>query len=453
MTREIRDSKGGMDRHILRMTLPTVLSNIVVPLLALCDTAVAGHMPGEIFLAGVALSSLMVSTAYWLFSFLRAGTSGITATAFGSADRLAMGYALARSLSLALLLGLLIIAVHDPLCDLLLWAMGASPDVTELAARYFSICIFGAVPMMILTAVSGWLIGMQSTAMAMVVNVSVCIVNVVLTLSFVYLADMGFDGIACGTLVSQWFVLIPAAFILARICRAHDIRFVFSRRQFFLAREWKRLFGVNSNLFFRSACMIAATMILYAYGARLGDVVICANAVINQLFLFFSYFMDGFAFTGEALVGRFSGADDRSALALAIRRLLFWTLVMTLTFVAVYAVGLHTFASLLSESEAVVASVESCFLWVLAIPAAGAVAFIFDGFYVGLTRTRPMLLSTAAGLAVFVALLFAGEHTQWMLWLSFVAYLAVRSIVLVALFPFNSLGLTSRLKHKNQNLI
>lgn len=435
MTREKIETKREMDRQIIRMTVPTVLSNIVVPLLAICDTAVAGHMPGEMHLAGVSLGSMMVTTAYWLFSFLRAGTSGITAMAFGAEDRNGMAYALARSLALGVLLGVLIFAVHDPLKNLLLHLLGASPEVTALAGRYFSIAIFGAVPMMIITSVSGWLVGMQSTAMAMLVNVSVCILNVAITLLLVYGADMGFDGIACGTMAAQWMILVPTVFIVVRLCRHHDIKFKIRFQEFINAREWKRLFDVNSNLFFRSACMIAATMILYACGARLGDVVICANAVINQLFLFFSYFMDGFAFTGEALVGRYSGARNEQSLSLAIRRLLWWTVVMTVTFVAIYGLQLHTIASLLSESAAVVASVDHCYLWAVCIPIAGAAAFIFDGFYIGLTLTRPMLLSTVAGFIAFVVVLYFGEHSQWMLWMAFTCYLAVRSAVLIKLFP------------------
>ena len=318
MTRQIRYGIGAFDREILRMTLPTVLSNISVLLLGLCDTAVAGHMPHEMYLASVAIGSVMVTTSYWLFSFLRAGTSGLTATAYGSGDKEAMSGVLLRSLSLGVLLGILLLAIQSPLRDALLAVMGASSDVTALSSRYFSICIWGAVPMMVLTAISGWLIGMQSTDKAMMVNIGLSVLNVCATLLSVYGLGLGFDGIPVGTLVAQWLVLVPAVWIVVRLARRHGLSFSGGKKTFFVWSGWRRLFGVNSNLFFRSACMIAATMILYAYGARLGDVVTGANAVINQLFLFFSYFMDGFAFTGEAMVGRFSGAGDHRSLIIAV---------------------------------------------------------------------------------------------------------------------------------------
>ncbi|MDE5585483.1 MAG: MATE family efflux transporter, partial [Muribaculaceae bacterium] len=191
--------KRTINRKIVRMTVPTVLSNISVPLLGLCDTAVAGHMPGEKYLAGIAIGSVMITTMYWLFSFLRAGTSGITATYFGAANKEGMGLSMRNSLTIAVAIGLLITAFHAPMLGLLQKVMGASPEVTELSGRYFSICIMGAVPMMVLTALTGWMIGMQSTAKAMAVNIGMSVLNVIATLTLVYGFKMGFEGIAWGT--------------------------------------------------------------------------------------------------------------------------------------------------------------------------------------------------------------------------------------------------------------
>ncbi len=417
------------------MTVPTVLSNISVPLLGLCDTAVAGHMDGEQYLAGIAIGSVMITTMYWLFSFLRAGTSGITATYYGAGDKEGLGLSMRNSLTLALAIGLLLTSFHAPMLRLLQKVMGASPEVTELSGRYFSICIMGAVPMMVLTALTGWMIGMQSTAKAMAVNIGMSLLNVATTLILVYGFGLGFEGIAWGTLVAQWLILVPAWWLVVRLCRKHDVS-VYPDKRIILDRQgWKKMFGVNSNLFFRSACLIALTMMLYAYSARLGDVEVSSNAVINQLFLFFSYFMDGFAFTGEALIGRYSGAHDSHMLQVAIRALLKWTAFITLIFVAAYSLALPYIVSLLSDSEAVAKCVEECRIWVSVLPLAGASAFIYDGFYIGLTRTRPMLISTVCGVMLFACLIYTVSHTQWMLWMSFTSYLALRSLLLVTLFP------------------
>lgn len=436
MGKEITQKEPRIDRIIVRLTVPTVLSNISVPLLGLCDTAVAGHMPEERFLAAIAIGSVMMSTVYWLFGFLRGGTSGITATAYGAKNSEWMGNSLLRSSLLAVGIGVLLIFVHVPVMRLLLDVIGASEGVTELAARYFSICIYGAVPMMVLTALSGWFVGMQATDRAMWVNIGVALLNVVFTLSYVYALNLGFEGIAFGTLTAQWIIVLPAIVLANKLCKKHDIRLRISTQLFSDTQAWKNIFNVNSNLFLRSACLIVATMLLYAFSARLGDIETGANAVINQLFLFFSYFMDGFAFTGEALVGRFNGASDRSNLVKSVRALLKWTLWITVIFVMIYLTALREIVGLLSDSVQVARCVMDCRLWVVLIPVAGAAAFIYDGFYIGLTKTRPMLVSTLFGVGLFVGLLPLIPHTQWMLWMAFTSYLAFRSLILIVLFPY-----------------
>ncbi|MCM1489933.1 MAG: MATE family efflux transporter [Muribaculum sp.] len=435
MNNEEITKKTNLDRTILRLTVPTVLSNISVPLLGLCDTAVAGHMGEEKYLAAIAIGSVMMSMVYWLFGFLRGGTSGLTATAFGSGNSDCMGSSLLRSSFLGLVIGVILLLLHVPILNLLLRAMGATAGTSALAAEYFNICIWGAVPMMLLTAMSGWFVGMQSTDRAMWVNIGVSLLNVVFTLSYVYLFGWGFKGIALGTLTAQWVIIVPAIVMAFRLCRKHGVVLRFNRDVFADAEDWKRMFSVNSNLFFRSACLIAVTMVLYACSARMGDVVTGANAVIQQLFMFFSYFMDGFAYTGEALIGRYHGADDKRMLTLSVRKLIKWGCVVTVIFVAIYAVGLKEIVSLLSDSSAVIASVLDCRLWVLLIPVAGAAAFVYDGFYIGLTKTRPMLYSTLGGMLLFVGLLLIVEDTQWLLWMSFTCYLALRSLILILLFP------------------
>ncbi|MDE6559987.1 MAG: MATE family efflux transporter [Muribaculaceae bacterium] len=435
MISEKTGKKESINRKIVRMTVPTVVSNISVPLLGLCDTAVAGHMGEERYLAGMAIGSVMVTTMYWLFGFLRAGTSGLTATHYGANYKEGMGVSLRNSMTLAIGIGMLLMAIHSPMLGILQRLMGASPETTELSGVYFSICIKGAVPMMVLTALTGWFIGMQSTATAMAVNIGMSLLNVVATLTLVYGFGLGYEGIAIGTVTSQWIILIPALWLAWRLCKKNDIS-IETNRIFLDSKEWKHMLDVNSNLFFRSACLIALTVMLYAYSARLGDVEVSSNAVINQLFLFFSYFMDGFAFTGEALTGRYVGAGDTAMLKKSITALLKWTFGITLLFAIFYSLALTPIVRLLSDSEAVAISVGECRVWVALLPVAGALAFIYDGFYIGLTKTRPMLVSTLCGVSLFAILIFTLSHTQWMLWMAFTCYLGLRSGILVSLFPY-----------------
>ncbi|MDE5794357.1 MAG: MATE family efflux transporter [Muribaculaceae bacterium] len=438
MNREKTSVEESLNRKIVRMTVPTIVSNISVPLLGICDTAVAGHMGEERYLAGMAIGSVMVTTMYWLFSFLRAGTSGLTATHYGAGNKEGMKISLRNSMSVAIVIGILLMAIHSHILVLLQKLMGATPEATELSGEYFSVCIQGAVPMMLLTALSGWFIGMQSTATAMAVNIGMSVLNVIATLTLVYGFGMGYKGIAIGTVTSQWLILIPALWFAWRMCKKNGIS-IATNRIFLDSKEWKQMLNVNSNLFFRSACLIALTMMLYAYSARLGDVEVSSNAVINQLFLFFSYFMDGFAFTGEALIGRYNGSNDYTMLKNSMKALLKWTVGVTAVFVGVYSIALSPIVRLLSDSEAVAYSVGECSLWVSLLPVAGAMAFIYDGFYIGLTKTRPMLISTLCGVGLFAILIHTLSHTQWMLWMSFTCYLGLRSCVLMLMYPYNKM--------------
>ena len=184
-------------------------------------------------------------------------------------------------------------------------------------------------------------------------------------------------------------------------------------------------------------------MIIYAYSARIVDVEVSSNAVINQMFLFFSYFMDGFAFTGEALVGKYCGSGDVLMLRMSIAALLRWTAGITIVFILAYGAGLSLIVKLLSDSEAVWRSTMECRVWVMALPLAGGFAFIYDGFYIGLTRTRPMLISTVCGVALFALLLHVSIHSQWMLWMAFACYLALRSGLLICMFKVKDQRLES----------
>ena len=204
MKREKTGVNKSLNRKIVQMTVPTVISNISVPLLGICDTAVAGHMGEERYLAGLAIGSVMITTMYWLFGFLRAGTSGLTATHYGARDKEGMAASLRNSMVVAIVIGLFLMSIHSPILGLLQKTMGASMETTVLSGVYFSICINGAVPMMVLTALTGWFIGMQSTSTAMAINIGMSVLNVAATLTFVYGFGLGYEGIAMGTVTAQW---------------------------------------------------------------------------------------------------------------------------------------------------------------------------------------------------------------------------------------------------------
>lgn len=433
----------NLNREILRLSIPAIVSNVTVPLLGLCDTAISGHLGSAVFLGAIAVGSLMMSIVFRIFGFLRMGTTGLTANAFGASDAMGIRDAFSRSLFLGLALGFGMVLCRQPLLWTMLRLVGADPEVSALAAEYFNICIWMAPPQMGIMAISGWFVGMQSTLKAMVVAIAVNVVNILASFLLVFPLGMGFKGVAVGTLAANWFGFLLAIVLAWNMTPEGGLWCGLQR--LFKGGGMRRFFSVNSDLFIRSAAIMAVTLAVTAYSARLGAVALAANAVIQQFFHFFSFFMDGYAFTGEALVGRFAGASDGRMLRMAVNYLLVWSAGIAVLFFLLYASGWKPVVGLLTDEVPVRSFVSEYHIWILLIPPVTVAAFIYDGFFIGLTKTRSMLVATLAASTVFfmVTLPFvkgdslAAGFNNNLLWFSFLSYLLVRGGVLAAVWHFN----------------
>lgn len=439
-----------LNREILRLSLPAIVSNITVPLLGLSDTAISGHLGSPQFIGAIAVASMMLNVAFWLFGFLRMGTTGLTAEAFGAGDKERSVSVLIRSVIIAFVIGLLLILFRHPLSELLLDFVGADPDVRALAKEYYLLCIFGAPALLATMSFNGWFVGMQSTFTSMVISISVNVINIGLSLWFVFGLDYGFIGVGRGTLFAQWAGLLIAVVMFICFCRKNHIPFVVKG---LFRGELMRFFRVNSDLFFRSACIMLVSMSVTAAGARMGGIVLAANAVMMQFFVFFSYFMDGFAFAAEALTGRFSGAKDLVMMKRSIRALLVWSAGMAILFLSIYLLWLRPIASFITDQKEVVEMVMRYSTFVCLIPVLTVAAFIFDGFYIGLTRTGAMLICTFIGAVIFFAVsgfsvslpesgsvnltnALVPPPSNSRLWAGFLSYLTFRGLSLAALLPY-----------------
>lgn len=430
-------NKNNINQEILRLSVPAIVSNITVPLLGLCDTAISGHLGSEMFLAAIAVGSVMLNVVFWLFGFLRMGTTGLTANAFGAGDDEGVRKVFSRAFFLAIAAGVILILFRYPLLELLSAVVGADKEVEGFVEDYFLIRIWGAPALLGVMAISGWLVGMQSTFYPMVIAISVNIVNIITSFLLVFPAHMGFPGVALGTLISNWVGLVIAFLCVLKLRKGQK---VWCRRGELLeGNGLRRFFSVNSNLFVRSACIICVTMGVTAAGARLGTLTLAVNVVVMQFFQFFSFFMDGFAFSGEALIGRWYGAADRRMLTRYFKALLYWTAGMALFFSALYTLGIKPVTELLTDSGNVRDGVEGMWIWIAMIPIVSAWAFIYDGFFVGITDTRRMMWATITASGVFFLLAFVrinGEgirisvedNTQ--IWSAFLGYLFMRGAFL-----------------------
>lgn len=427
-----------INREIIRLSVPAILSNITVPLLGLCDTAIAGHLGADSFIGAIAVGSMMINVTFWLFGFLRMGTTGLTAQAFGADDAVALRTVFSRAVTLGAAIGTLLLLLMYPLREMLLTLISPDEPIRALASRYYTIVLMSAPALLATNAVQGWLFGMQTTLIPMTVAIATNVINIAISLTMVLIFHTGFIGVAIGTLSDNWLGLL-LALILARRKAGGKLWIPF--RDVFTDREGLgRFFRVNSDIFFRSAAIMAVSLGVTAIGSRLGALTLAANAVMMQFFNFFSFFMDGLAFTAEALTGRFAGARDFGMLRRSRNALLWWSAAIAALFFGIYCFAPDPIVALITDSPTVRADIRNYYLWLTLIPPLTVAAFIFDGFYIGLTATRTMLAATTVSALLFFGICFI--HTDGIalpdngrLWTAFLAYLAGRGTILAALSP------------------
>lgn len=428
---------SNIDKNILRIALPSIVTNITVPLLGLIDLSIAGHLGDAMFIGAMSVGAMMFNLTYWNFGFLRMGTSGITAQAYGRGDTSALQGALLRSCFLAAVIAFAIVALQYPLQKITLAIIAPSPEVQQLAKDYYMIVVWGAPAVLVMMALKGWFLGMQDSKSAMNISIFVDSLNVVASLTAVYGFGMGFKGIATGTLVAEYLGL---AFSLWLLARKHPsmIRTI-NFRHLMQWTELKRMMTVNSHIFVRSFCMILVTLSFVSIGARSGDLTLAVNALIMQLFILFSYFMDGIAFAGEALVGRYVGEGNHRMRRNCVKHLMAWGVVVMVVYAAAYGLlPQQIFSLLTSESQVVLVAVHYRW-WCVAIPLASMAAFVWDGVFIGQTDTRGMLIAVMSASATFFAIYFLLAEPQGnnRLWLAFIIYLAMRSLVQTAIWLRN----------------
>lgn len=421
------------NREILAISLPSIVANITAPLMSMADTAIAGHLGSEKYIAAIAIGASLFNMLYWGFAFLRMGTSGMTAQAFGAKNTDKQTVILLRSLLVAFTIGLAMILLQRPLIHFMVQFMNVKGEVEALVNTYTQICIYGAPAMLGTYALSGWFIGCQNSRRPMYISVAVNLINIALSLALVYYFHFGMAGIAFGSLIAQWFgLLFGLYFVLTDKLRISKSLI----RSIFDLAELKRFFSINTDIFLRTLCLIAVTLWFTRTGAAQGDIMLSVNAILMQFFIIFSYFADGFAYAGEALAGKYCGAKDDAGMTQTVRNLFKWGFGIAILFTAVYIIFGSTFVSLFCDNDAVKAQASEYVVWVSLVPLAGISAFIWDGIYIGMTRTRSMLLSMFTAMVVFFIIWYFAfpKWANTALWLAFIAYLAVRGIVLLLLY-------------------
>lgn len=419
-----------MNRRILRLAVPSIISNITVPLLGLVDVTIVGHLGAAAYIGAIAVGGLLFNILYWNFGFLRMGTSGLTSQAYGRKDADTEMKVLVQAVSVGLISALGILLLQYPVERLAFYLLDTSAEVEQYAVQYFRVCIWGAPAVLAMYGFKGWFIGMQNSRFPMYIAIAVNIINILCSLGFVFGLGMKVEGVALGTVIAEWSGLLMALVLWKyryselqkRICLKNSIHLPALRR----------FFAVNRDIFLRTLCLITVTTFFTSTGARQGDVILAVNTLLMQLFTLFSYIMDGFAYAAEALTGRYVGACDLKRLRHAVRNLFGWGVGLSLLFTLLYGIGGKNFLGLLTDEKEVIQAAGNYFYWVLAIPLAGFGAFLWDGILIGATATRQMLwaMLVASGLFFLIYYVFSGSTDNHILWCAFLVYLLFRGVMM-----------------------
>ena len=427
-----------MNREILRIALPSIITNITVPLLGLVDIAIVGHIGEASSIGAISVGTMIFNMVYWIFNFLRFGTSGLTAQAFGRNDIAGIRKVFKMSILVALVCGVSVFILQRPIETISGWVISPSDEVWQLAVSYFRVRVWAAPAVIILFAMNGWFVGMQNSRVPMFIAVGQNIVNIVVSYLLVFRYDMGIEGVALGTVVSQ-YVGLAAAFLLWKL----NFRTYFIDN---ISREaevsYREFFTVNRDMFFRMLFMLSVTCAFTSIGAREGDTLLAVNSLLMQLFILFSYFSDGFALAGEALVGKYIGAGNRKNTFHCVKLLFAWAGLVTIFFTLAYVFGCEWILKVLTTDTSVISASSPYLPWAMAIPIASFAAFAWDGIYIGATASREMLYTLLFGAIAFFGFYFIGIkietikiYSNHLLWFAFIAYLATRSISQTIMAP------------------
>ena len=437
-----------MNKQILRLAIPSILANITIPLVGLVDTAIVGHISDAHAIGGIAIGTMLFDLLYWNFGFLRVGTSGMTAQAFGRGDKEQCARLLTQSVSIALIGAAAIWLLQWLFVTAALAIVPCSEQVALFARQYFFIRVWAAPATLSLMALKGWFIGMQDTVSPMITDMVVNVVNMLVSYVLAVYTPMGALGVALGTVVAQFTGLSLAIILL--LCKYRDVFRGLSIWQ--LARDMqgmRSLITLNANLFVRSLCFMIVYVGFTSLSSMYGDTDLAVCSILMKLFMLVSYFVDGFAYAGEALVGKYIGEAKSHAsspyrlspLASIVRFLFLWSLGVGAVFTVLFALSYMPMYRMMTSDSEVLARLTDFVGWLIAMPIVSTLAFMWDGVFTGATagkHIRNAMIWAAIGFVVgYVASYhFLGTHA---LFVGYFLHLAARVIYLTATWrPLNT---------------
>lgn len=430
-----------MNRKILNLAIPNIISNLSVPLLGAVDTALVGHLDESYYLGAIAVGSMIFNFIFWGFGFLRMGTTGITAQAFGEEDHTESIMTLARALTVAWVFSLLILLLQVWIADLSFWLVEASEEVEHYTRIYFKIRIYTAPATLSLYAINGWFLGMQNARYPMIVTVFLNALNIGLDVLFVYGMDMHVNGVALGTLIARYAGITLAVILL--VTQYKDWLKGYVHDLLLEVKAMKKFFTVNRDIFIRTMCLIFTFSFFTAKSAEFGDVILAANSILLQLWMIVSYGIDGFAYAAESLIGRYTGSDQQKRVRLAVKYCFIWGTGIGIAASIMYAIFDVQILHIFTDQQDVIKAAMAVFFWTIAGPTVSSFSYIWDGIFIGATETGPMrdsmiIATVFVFLPVYgVGVFYLGNHA---IWLAMTLFMLARGATLTFYAPKHILG-------------
>lgn len=416
------------NRRMLTLALPIILANLAQPVLSLVDTMVAGHLPGPWFLGGVALAGVLFNFLFWSFSFLRMATTGLVAQAWGAKDSALAYEHLSRALLIAMAGGGLIVLLQKPIIETGLGLLGGSDAVYESASAYAFARIWSSPASLGNFVILGFLLGRQRVMVSLALQIALNVVNLLATLTLVLVFNRGVTGIGAGTALAEWAAFIAGLIIVRPFRAGSGMRW----RHLLDGAAFRRLVAVNRDIFLRSLLLLICFGWFARSGAKEGDAILAANAVLLNLHGITSYGLDGFAHATETLVGSVIGARQRDALRKVIKAAFLWSGLVALLFSLCYAVAGTQIIALLTDQAAVRAAAVQFLPYVVALPIISVFGYMLDGVFIGAIRTRELRNSMFISTAVFLVTAYSlqqlwGNHG---LWIAMIVLMVARTVTL-----------------------
>lgn len=431
------DTPQGWHKRVLQLAWPIILSNLSIPLVGAVDTAVVGQLSHPRYMAAVAVGAIIFSTVFWVFGFLRMGTTGFVSQAYGRDDHQQVSLALLRALLIAMLLGVAIIVLQHPIGWLAFSLMGANPEVTSVAESYYAIRIWSAPATFINYCILGTLIGLQRMRLALLTQLVLNGANIILDLYFVMGLELDAKGVALSSALSDYLAAGFGLWLLREYIKPVFKSSKETLQQIIDRQALRALFTVNANLFIRTLFLTSAFFFFTAQSAQFGTIVLAANAILINMLQMLAYGLDGFAHAAEALVGGAYGKRDKKAFSAAVRSSMLWAGIAALVISGLYALFGHSIIKLMTSIDPVIQIAESYLPWLIAAPVIAVWSYQFDGIFIGATQTTTMRNTVGIALLIYiiVALLsmpYWGNHA---LWASLLLFLFLRGVFLAFYYP------------------